>query len=649
MTVQRDNLPGFPREGFRLGAFEVRPGLSLLRGNGYETRLEPKAMDVLLALAEVAPQALSRAALLETAWKGQIVSEEVLTRCIHQLRRAFGDNPKNPAVIETIPKKGYRLLLTPEPVPPPSPPAAAGEDRNTVARPLRVVLIVAFVLLGAVWVFGRWDRTPASMPPSQASVAPEPFTTSIAVLPLRDLSSDGIGEFLASGLAEELIHQLTQIDGVRVIASNSAAIAKARIGTDTGLADRLDVGNLLEGTVQIEGGDVRVIVGLLDGRTGESIWSRRYDYPVDDLLALQRAITMDVTARLPGLLGLPERAPAMDIDAAVYADYLRALAAFASRESRAEGVGEAWDLIRQVVDQAPEYDKALGLAAKVSYALPAYRDGISEEDAFRQAEVYAKRALEIDPTNANARGALAGIAVRRGELGSGERLFRAAIADEPGNADLRREYAQLLGMTGRIRRALDQVQRAAALDPESAWVVQSLISRYVVADELAAAQATAETAIRMGRLSNSYVDMHLLVRLKRWRELELLIKQVWPTTGRDPFWAAPVVGFLAGTVDREAALGAVRTGVESGDIDTGTWFVIYAYMGEHDLAFERLEYLLADGPFGWWGQVWFPAMSGLRADPRFIELMDKYGLVDFWDEFGWPDRCARQGSRAQCW
>ena len=104
-------------DDFRLGAFEISPELRLIRGTTRETRIEPKAMAVLAALAGAAPSPVSRDELLQRVWGHQVVREEVLTRCVHQLRHAFGDDSRYPELLETIPRQGYRLRVAPGPLP----------------------------------------------------------------------------------------------------------------------------------------------------------------------------------------------------------------------------------------------------------------------------------------------------------------------------------------------------------------------------------------------------------------------------------------------------------------------------------------------------------------------------------------------------
>src|SRR5215831_6725798 len=95
---------------FRLGSWLVQPSQNAISCNGHRSRLEPKVVDVLVCLAEHSGETVSKEQLIRAVWGETFVSDDVLTRCVSELRKALGDDPKAPRFIETIPRKGYRLL-----------------------------------------------------------------------------------------------------------------------------------------------------------------------------------------------------------------------------------------------------------------------------------------------------------------------------------------------------------------------------------------------------------------------------------------------------------------------------------------------------------------------------------------------------------
>ena len=103
--------------GFRIGQYTIRPLEGRSQSEDGTTHIQPKAMEVLLVLASNPLQVVPRQDLLDEVWPDMVVGDEVLTRCIHEIRHALHDDPNNPQLIATIPKRGYRLLVPVEPAP----------------------------------------------------------------------------------------------------------------------------------------------------------------------------------------------------------------------------------------------------------------------------------------------------------------------------------------------------------------------------------------------------------------------------------------------------------------------------------------------------------------------------------------------------
>ena len=152
---------------FRVGAWLVRPDLNRLDCDGKSARIEPRVMQVLVALARRPGEVVTRDAILTTVWEGVVVQEEALTHAISRLRRVFGDDPKSARFIETIPKRGYRLMAKVTPAETPASPAAppqAAPDRPFRIGHLTFLLLIAAAIIAIVGA-GGWfsDRAPASL------------------------------------------------------------------------------------------------------------------------------------------------------------------------------------------------------------------------------------------------------------------------------------------------------------------------------------------------------------------------------------------------------------------------------------------------------------------------------------------------------
>lgn len=250
------------RRGFRIGAFEVEPLTGVVKGPGGEQHVQPKVMDVLVFLAQRQGQLVERDRLLDEVW-GRVTSEEVLTRCISELRRALGDERGTPRYIQTVPKRGYRLLE-------------------------------AIVAADGVAADGGEPETPRA-----AAVHPPPLANamaSIAVLPFDNHSADPAHQFIGDAFAAELHATLARVDRLRVASRRSsfafrdAAIDIAEIGR------RLGADYVISGSLRWSGPQLRVVAELNDARSGTQIWAQTYDRRSEDLLAVEREIAEAIVA-----------------------------------------------------------------------------------------------------------------------------------------------------------------------------------------------------------------------------------------------------------------------------------------------------------------------------------------------------------------
>ena len=240
-------------DNFRVGPWLVEPGLNTVTRNGTAIRLEPKQMQVLVCLAQQPGETVAKESLLQAAWSGTFVSDDVLIRSISELRRVFEDDAKNACFIQTIPKRGYRLAAAVAPVKG-TVPISALPERHTSFLGLGVgsvrSRIVKAILIGSVPVLGLlvgfnvgdwrdqlWRRKTI------------PAIQSLAVLPLQNLSGDPSQEYFADGMTEELITELSHLNGLKVISRTSVMRYKKTYKTLPEIARELNVDGIVEGSL----------------------------------------------------------------------------------------------------------------------------------------------------------------------------------------------------------------------------------------------------------------------------------------------------------------------------------------------------------------------------------------------------------------
>jgi TolB-like protein/DNA-binding winged helix-turn-helix (wHTH) protein len=298
------------KSGFQLGDWLVYPLEGRLVGQNEETRVQPKSMDVLLRLAEAGGALAQRDDILRDVWGERAVSDEPLTRCIGELRRALGDTRAEPEYIGTIPKRGYRLLKEAIPLDGTNEsvvsagvgaaqPAASMKKRIAVG----LLVIVAAALVETVFerILTDSDLDLGGSETEVATLSP-PEKPSIAVLPFVNMSGSEENEYFSDGLTETVLHTLARLPNLLVAARTSSFVFKGTTKDVRDIAAELGVSHILEGSVQRAGNRIRVTAQLIRSSDGFHIWSENYDGNVDDVFKVQDEISEKVSSALFGTL-----------------------------------------------------------------------------------------------------------------------------------------------------------------------------------------------------------------------------------------------------------------------------------------------------------------------------------------------------------
>lgn len=425
---------------FELGGLQVKPAERAVFFNGERRELQPRVMQVLVALAKARPEVVSRDRLIELCWDGRIVGDDALNRCVLALRHLAQDFKPQPFSIETVPRIGHRLVAT-------------GEDKAiapATVRPWRWkgVGALALLLLIAVGGFLIWQKR---------SDTPEP--ASIAVLPFRNL---GTGDpYFAEGIGEEILGQLAREPHFRVAGSSSSSGFGDNPNVNE-VARRLHVDYVLEGSVRRQGDRVRVNAGLVRASDGIRLWSDSYDGKLDDIFAIQQRIGGAIAGALQRKL---VRAPALSgplvTKGEPYNLYLTARALIRTNNRRVAPT--AVNLLRDALRIDPGYAPAwasLAEAVRMQGALGSHEDFIA---AVRKSRVYARHAVHLAPELAEAHAAL-GDTFGYGDP-EGIAYFRRAVELDPDNAERLVDLGEALSATGDFEGQLATYGRAHQIDP----------------------------------------------------------------------------------------------------------------------------------------------------------------------------------------
>ena len=444
---------------FRVGPWRVEPGLNTVARNGTTLRLESKIMGVLVCLAEHAGETVSKEKLLQTVWSGTFVSDDVLFRSISELRRIFEDDAREPTLIQTIPKRGYRLVAPVEWVDGATEPearrAAVANTRKVWMRALPVVAAaLLFVFLGANVgkVRARLERKSGA---SQIH--------SLAVLPLRNLSADPAQEYFSDGLTDALITDLAQIASLKVISRTSSMQYKQTKKSLPEIARELNVDGIIEGAVQRSGDRVRITAQLIYAPSDKHVWVDSYERDMRDIFTLEREVTGDIAHQVQGRLTTPNQtvAPPRPVNPQVLEAYLQGTYHL-NRYGKGAGDEEkrkAAEYFQQAIDVDPNFAPAFNGMANAHLGL----EWPSNQD-FEIARKMAERAAELDPTLSDALETLRGMKDDL-DLRGAEHDVRHAIALNPNNAKAHDDLGELLDDTGRVDEGWVEYQIAQELDP----------------------------------------------------------------------------------------------------------------------------------------------------------------------------------------
>ncbi len=458
--------------GFRVGEWVVKPSLNQLARGESVTRLRPKVMDVLVHLVGQAGEVVPKDEILDAVWAKEFLADTALSRAVFELREALGDDPQHPAYIETIPKRGYRLIARVEPLveaPAEAAPGASAEGAAASSRWLQAAAGLALLLVAGALALGRvglFGGPPAAVQHRR-----------VVVLPFENLGAPE-DAFFAAGIAEELTGRLSSVQGISVISRNSAEHYAGRRLAQTEVGRELGVDFVLAGTIRWERGGqgpnrVRITPRLVRVADDMQVWAGVYDRVLEDIFSVQSEIARSVIAEIGIVVQGPERqagdrSPTVNVEA--YQAYLRGNYQASTIYRSEQDLRLGLRMYERAVELDPSFAAAWGSIARVRAML--YHVGFDRgELACAEGERALERALALDPTSARVRFD-AGLFHYWCYRDYPRALAEFARARNAGGdtADLRMAEGYLYRRQGLWDKALESLAAAAELDPRG-WSV----------------------------------------------------------------------------------------------------------------------------------------------------------------------------------
>ena len=443
----------------RFSVFELDLETGELRRNGSKIHLQDQPLQILLSLLERPGKVVSRDELQKRLWPSDtfVDFDHGLNAAARRLRDALGDSAENPRFIETVARRGYRFIGQVE-----TGRVEIGAATQTAQRrwpsSVRkavfggVVAGLALLALAVVLLRTRSRATPLKI-------------TSLAVLPLKNLSGDPAQEYFADGMTEEVIGRLSMIGGLRVIARTSVMRFKDTRTPVREIAEALHVDAIVEGSVMREGSHVRVHAQLIRGSTEEHFWSETYDRQLADILVLESEIARSIASKVETSVTGDERArltAAHHVTPEVYESYLKGR--FVKWNTKAEieqSITYFEDAIKKDPTFAPAY---VGLASGYG-SLGSPFVGASPEEVRPKRISALRKALELDPETNEANHMLGEIYEDQWQWAESAAQYKRALALNPNDPGAHLGFAHWLLVQGRTEEAIDWAQRARDLDP----------------------------------------------------------------------------------------------------------------------------------------------------------------------------------------
>lgn len=634
----------------QIGSVQVDFAALTINGPDGIASLEPKVMAVLEALAAKAPSVVSRETLISLVWGSESGGDESLSRAISLLRKALGDRRGEYTYIQTIPRRGYRLVA--DLAEPAQESARATSSAAGGRRSFWLVSAVALIclLLALAFTLRKSDNTASA----RASL-----DRSVAVLPFSDLSPAGDQAYFADGLAEEILNALTKIPELKV-AGRTSTFAYRR-GKDGGkdidlrqLGSDLGVSHVLEGSVRKEGDELRITAQLVRTDNGFHSWSRSFDGNLDRVFDFQEEIARDIASALQVTLEPAESnrlAPALTNSQPAYDAFLQGRSL--GRRFGPDDKLRAAELLEQAVLFDPGFALAWAELARTELFIPVSHPDVAPEPHIARARDAVDRALTIDPDLAM--GHFVRGLVQESELRYADAFesFRNAYKLDPRSPFLAIRYGYYLALIGQTEAGTELMTQGLRLDPTDAAGIGNLGVAKLAAGDVEEARRLMQRSYDLGFAPLTGFLASVLAHsgqteeaLKLWRESRITLPgrflpdletpEKWEELGR--------LLYAGDTEGLEFVEQTLSDYLSNPDARVNSYRLYLLVQMGHPaeamrLLLERPYPINASLIFAIWLDI--DGFKELRQHEDFPQFAEQIGLVKAWDTYGWPPKCQR--------
>jgi TolB-like protein/Tfp pilus assembly protein PilF len=456
--------------------------------------------------------------------------------------------------------------------------------------------------------------------------------TSLAVLPLKNLSGDPTQEYLSDGMTDALIDRLSRIHDLRVISRTSVMRFKNPQISVREIAGKLNVDGIVEGSVMRQGNRIRVTAQLIRGATDEHFWSETYDRELRDVFAVQSELAQSIAKKVQVTATGKEHQrliAARSVAPEVYESYLKGRFAYDKSNGRA-GLEESIGYFDHAIEMDPTFAPAYVGRANAFSTLGTVFVGAPAEETRPKVISAARKAMELDPDLAEAHVLLANVQQEQWHWADAEAEYRRALELNPNDADAHAGLALWMLCRGRTDEALAWAQRGRELDPLAvsgasiAWILfQSRRYQDAVRELRSALAVQPDDASALSDLGFT-----LVANNQAGDAVPILEKAISLSNGSPAATGVLVRAYFHSgrRVDALRLLAELQKRKKAGYVPAGAFVNAYLGLGDNEQAFVWLEQAFKEQSNILQFLKVHPFFDPLRADPRFADLVHRVGL-----------------------
>lgn len=583
----------------RFGPFELDVRAGELRKRGRKIVLQEQPFQILLMLLERSGDVVLREEIRERLWPDDTFVQFApsINAAMQRLREALGDTANEPRYVETVARRGYRLL------------EKIAINGNEIEA-------------------GESDSKRAGSSIVAASLRQAKAPRSIAVLPLENASRDSDGDYLTEGITENIINSLSKIAGLRVAPRSTVFRYRKKVMNPQAIGRELRVESVLAGRVTQREGALVVSVELIDATQGSQLWGERYSRRLTDLYEVEQEIARKISESLRVQLNGKDQervAKRFTENSEAYQFYLRGRYCWNRRTP--EDIRKGYRYFQQAIEKDAGYALAYSGLADCYSHLCSF-GAIAPKEAWARAKAAAAAAVALDPDLAEAHTSMAFVrAFADWDWESSDREFQQALELDPRYWVAPYWWGMTLVARGRYEEADRWITKAYELEPLSSVIAHGAAFNLVVSRRYADAIQVCLKAIDIAP-DYPLLRLHLGIAYEqesRCEEATAEFEKVFKLVAGEPIAVAPLAHAHAKAGRQQEAreiLQNLLDQVRARHVDKYSVALVYAALGEHDLAIDWLARAASERC------AWFtfmangdPRLDRLRSDPRFEALL----------------------------